>query len=110
RKGRIFERATGGVFWRVFNFFSETKVPLNAITERLMRRSYVSAVNTLGDKNLFLGGVMYWTGFNQVGIPITRQLRKEKSTYTIGKRWNLLVNAITSFTPFPLKMLFNVGL
>lgn len=109
RKGRWFERWSGGLFWRGFNLLSETQVPENLVTERIMTRRFVDALLTMGDRNLFLVGMMSWAGFNQVGIPVPKRLRDGSSTYTLAKRLALLVNAVSSFSAQPLFWLFYAG-
>lgn len=109
RKGSWFEQISGGAFWRGFNLLSETKVPENLLTERVMTRRYVDAFLSLGDFNLFMGGMMAWTGFVQVGVPIAKTQRHGQSTYTLLKRLQLMVNAVSSFSSRPLVWLFNAG-
>lgn len=110
RKGAFVERTMGGLFWRVFNYLSDNKVPLNTVTERLMTRNYVDALMTMGDKNVFLAGMMHWIGYKQLPCTVQKGQRKEKSTYTFKKRVNLLVDAITSFSERPLRLLFYLGI
>jgi putative glycosyltransferase len=110
RKGKFIEKYLGGLFWKLFSFLSDTTVPNNIVTERLMNRKYLDALNSLGDKNLFLGGMMYWVGFNQIGIPVFKKNRKGKSSYSISKRINLMIEAISSFSEKPLKLLFKIGI
>jgi putative glycosyltransferase len=110
RKGNFVERELGGLFWKTFNLFSDTKMPLNVITERLMTKKYLEALTSLGDKNLFLGGMMYWVGFNQVSVEINKTQREGTSSYSFSKRFNLFIEAITSFSEKPLKLIFKLGL
>lgn len=110
RKGGFIEKYFGNIFYKVFNWFSETKIPENILTERLMSRKYVQELAALPDKNIFFAGLMQWVGFNQLGIPVKKQNRKGASTYTFRKRINLMINAITSFTAYPLRILFNLGI
>lgn len=110
RKGGWFERWSGALFWRGLNALSETQVPENVLTERVMTRRFVNALLSLGDRNLFLGGMMSWTGYTQLGIPITKTQREGRSSYTLGKRLQLMVNAVSSFSSKPLVFLFNAGL
>jgi putative glycosyltransferase len=63
----------------------------------------------MGDYNLFLGGMMSWTGFLQIGLPIAKRQRDGASTYTLVKRFQLMVNAVSSFSSKPLTWLFNAG-
>lgn len=110
RKGGWFERASGSLFWGGLNHLSSVPIPANQLTERLMTRRFVDALLRLGDHNLFLGGMMSWTGFVQLGIPVAKGLREGRSSYTLWRRAQLMVNAISSFSSKPLTWLFNVGL
>ncbi len=65
---------------------------------------------SLGDFNVFLGGMMSWTGFHQIGIPVGKKQRHGQSTYTLLKRLQLMINAVSSFSSKPLVWLFNIGL
>jgi putative glycosyltransferase len=109
RKGGWFEQWSGGLFWRALNAVSEVRIPENMLTERLMTRRFVDALLRLGDHNLFLGGMMSWTGFVQLGMPLAKGQREGRSTYSLRRRLQLMVTAISSFSPRPLAWLFNVG-
>lgn len=109
RKGGIIEKKFGGLFWKLFNSLSEVNIPNNIITERLMTRRYLEALLSLGDKNLFMAGMMYWVGYHQKGIKVQKEKREGKSSYSIYKRINLLFEAITSFSEKPLKLIFYFG-
>lgn len=109
RKGGWFEQWSGGLFWRGFNRLSDVKVPENLLTERVMTRRFVDALLSLGDFNLFLGGMMSWAGFLQLGLPVKKSQREGASTYSLMKRLQLMVNAVSSFSAKPLLWLFNAG-
>lgn len=109
RKGRRFEQISGGLFWKGINFLSDVKIPENIVTERIMTRRYVEALLQMGDRNLFLGGMMSWTGFQQIGVPVVKRQRNGQSTYTLMRRIGLMVNAVSSFSAQPLIWLFNIG-
>ncbi|WP_223550788.1 glycosyltransferase family 2 protein [Aestuariivivens sp. NBU2969] len=110
RKGKIIESLGGKLFWWLLSKFSDVEIPKNMLTERLMKSSYLEKFLTLGDSNLFLGGMMHWVGFNQVGIPVKKKGRTGKSTYDTQKRIALMVQAIASFSGKPLVHLFYTGL
>ena len=110
RKGKFVERLFGNIFWKTINRLSDIEIPENIVTERLMTRKYVDSLLRLGDKNLFLGGMMYWVGHNQIGTPVRKQLRKEQSSYSLIHRIKLMLEAVTSFSTVPLRMLFFLGL
>ncbi|MBW0004883.1 MAG: glycosyltransferase family 2 protein [Hyphomicrobiales bacterium] len=95
-------------FWRIFRAVSSVEVPPDILTERLMRREYVDALLRLGDRNLFLAGMMHWTGFKQLGVPTKRRTRAG-SSYSFLRRVALSVDAITSFSDVPMRLLFTFG-
>jgi putative glycosyltransferase len=110
RKGGWFEKISGGLFWKGFNALSDVKIPENILTERVMTRRFVDALLSMGDYNLFLGGMMSWTGYRQLGVAIPKKQRHGQSTYTLLKRLQLMVNAVSSFSSRPLSWMFNIGL
>lgn len=110
RKGGWVERVGGGLFWRLFNACSPTKVPADQLAERVMTRRYVDSLLRLGDRSVFLAGMLSWVGYEQIGVPVKKGLRAGASTYTLAKRFRLLVEAITSFSDLPLRFLFHAGL
>lgn len=110
RKGGPFEQWSGSLFWRALNAMSDVQVPANSTTERIMTRRFVDALTQLGDHNLFLGGMMSWTGYLQLGLPVVKSQRDGRSTYTLWRRLQLMVTAISSFSSKPLTWLFNLGL
>ncbi len=110
RKGGLFEKISGGLFWSIFNLLSETKVSRNVLTERILSRKYADSLVQMGDKNLFLAGMMNWMGYDQKGIPVKKIKREGRSNYSLGRKISLAVNSITSFSPAPLKGIFYAGL
>lgn len=110
RKGAWVERTGGALFWRLFNRLSETKIPENVLSERLMTRRYVDALLSLGDRNVFLGGMMYWSGFRQIAVLVEKTQRHGVSTYSFRKRLALLLEAVTSFSTVPLKLVLGGGI
>ncbi len=109
RKGGFFEKWTGDLFYLIFNYLSDTKVPANFVTSRLMTRHYVDALLEYKERELFLGGIWALTGFRQEPIVVKKDSRGS-SSYTLRKRISLFVNSITSFSNKPLVLIFYIGL
>ncbi|OFZ96118.1 MAG: glycosyl transferase [Betaproteobacteria bacterium RIFCSPLOWO2_02_67_12] len=109
RKGGWFERASGALFWRLFNWLSPVRVPANLITARLMTRRYVRNLVRFRDQEVFLAGLWQITGFEQVPLSVTKGSRGH-SNYTLRRKFAVLVNSITSFSNLPLVLIFYVGL
>jgi putative glycosyltransferase len=109
RKGAWVERIGGDIFWRLLNSLSETAVVTDMVTERLMTRRYVDALLSLGDRDVFLGDMMAWTGFTQIGVPVTKTQRSGASTYTFAARVRLFAKAMTSSSVRPLYASYGLG-
>jgi putative glycosyltransferase len=109
RKGKLVENIGGRIFWNLLNKLSDVEVPTNLLTERLMTRRYLDSLLKMGDANLFLGGLFYWIGYNQVGLLVDKKQRTGNSTYSFKRRLELMFQAITSFSGKPLEYLFYTG-
>ncbi|WP_084360577.1 glycosyltransferase family 2 protein [Hydrogenophaga palleronii] len=109
RKGATQTRVLGGAFWRIFSALSNVDVPQDIMTERLMKRPYLDALLSMQDYNLFLGGMFYWPGFQQTPLKLIKQPRSGRGAYSALDRFKLLVEAISSFSSFPLTLIFWLG-
>ncbi len=110
RAGSVMKRHTGTLFYRFFNLASDTPIPANGCTVRLMRRSVVDALKEFSETHVFLMGLFSWTGFVQRPRFVNKQQRASASTYTPLKLIALSVNAVTSFSSYPLTVIFVGGL
>ena len=109
RKGRLFERWSGELFWRAFRSISGLPVPKNLVTARIMSRRYVDALLLHQEREVFMAGLLYITGFVQKERVVTK-LSTSPSTYSLRARVSLALNAILSFTSSPLVWIFYAGL
>lgn len=109
-RGDRLGRVLGAAFYRIFNFCSPTRIPVNLCTIRLMTRQYTRAVLEMGDKNLFLGGQFAWVGFRQQPCVIEVVPVRKTSNYSILKKLSLCGDAIFSFSSYPIKLIFTFGL
>ena len=110
RAGGLISRNLGGMFYRLFNALSETKIPENVCTVRIATRTFVDALLTLRDRNLFLAGNFAWTGFVQLPIKVQKTPRSGASNYTLSRSLRLFFDAISSFSSYPLRAIFVTGL
>jgi putative glycosyltransferase len=109
RKGGHFERISGTLFWKLINVLSGLELPANIVTARLMTKRYVAALLQHKEREIFIGGLWFITGFKQTPITV-QKLGTSESTYTFGKKISLLVNSVTSFSNTPLISIFYIGL
>ena len=109
RKGKITERILGSLFYRIFNFLSEVKIPSNLLTVRLMTRRFVDSLIQFKERELFIGGVWQIAGFKQIPL-LVHKASTSKTTYTLKNKFDLALNSITSFSSKPLVLLFKLSL
>ena len=108
RKGNVFERLTGSVFFHLFNRLLAEPIPANVVTARLMTRRYVQALVQHRDREVCLAGLWVITGFDQRPFEVAKGSR-DGSSYTLRRRLSVLVNAVTSFSNRPLIYIFYIG-
>jgi putative glycosyltransferase len=108
RKGQLFERVSGTLYFKVFNLFSTYPIPTNHITARLMTGAYVAALVGHQEREFVMSGLWALTGFEQVPL-VVRKHHKPTSAYGLGRKISHLVNAITSFSNKPLVLIFYLG-
>ncbi|RZI47151.1 glycosyltransferase family 2 protein [Candidatus Finniella inopinata] len=105
-----FKLATANLFYRFLEKITETKIVRNAGDFRLMDRKVVEAFRQLREQHRFLRGLSCWVGFKQGCVLYERHARFAGETkYPLRKMLKLAVNAITSFSDWPLRLSFLVG-
>ncbi len=109
RKGGFFERISGSLFFTIFNFLSNVKIPRNTVVARLMSRRYVKSLISHKESELLIGGLWQITGYEQVPVTITKH-SKGSTKYGIRLKIATMVNAITSFSDRPLIYIFYSGM
>ncbi len=105
RKGRLFERLSGRIFFALFNLLSDTPLPRNLSTVRLMSRRYVDALLAHREREMAIGGLWVITGFEQVAVPFEKGSRTSTG-YSLTRKVAQAVDAVTSFSDRPLILIF----
>ncbi len=101
---------TAKLFYRVIFQITDIKIPLDTGDFRLLDEKVVSVMRQMRERHRFLRGMASWVGFHQVGVPYRRQARYAgKTKYPFSKMMRLALNAITSFSYFPLQLATYVG-
>jgi dolichol-phosphate mannosyltransferase len=100
-----FKRASAAVFYRLLNSLSEMRVPHDTGDFRLMDRAVVEALRRMPERDRFIRGLVTWVGFKQVALPYTRHARVAgESKYPLWKMIRFAIDAVTSFSTFPLRL------
>ena len=100
-----FKLWTASAFYRLIYSITDVKIPLDTGDFLLMDRSVVNVINSMRERHRFLRGMSAWVGFKQIGVEYKREARKAGETkYPFRKMVRLALNAITSFSYFPLQV------
>jgi putative glycosyltransferase len=108
RRGGAFERATGAMYYTLFNAITSQRIPRNLLTVRLMTRRYVQALVAHQEREINIGALWAHTGFRQVPFPVDKQ-HKGTTSYDVRRKITHLVNSVTSFSSAPLVFVFYLG-
>jgi len=108
RKGGIFERWSGEVFYSLYNWLADIDHPRNIVTARLMTRRYVEALLQHREREMVISCLWVITGFKQCESIVMKHMTS-RTTYSISKKIRHATNAITSFSEVPLRMIFYIG-
>ena len=109
RKGGWFEKWSGEIFYKAFNFFSEIKIPKNLLAMRLMKQNYLKNLISFQERELVFSIISELTGFNTKPL-VVKKLDHSPTTYSTFSKIKLLFNTITASSARPLWLAFNLGL
>ena len=100
-----FKLWTASLFYRLIYRITDVKIPVDTGDFRLMDRKVVDVLKQMRERHRFPRGMSAWVGFKQVGVEYKRAARHAGVTkYPFKKMLKLAVNAITSFSYFPLQV------
>lgn len=105
----MFKRASALGFYRVIHALGVESV-YNHADFRLLSRRAVEALKDFGEVNLFLRGIVPLLGFQSSVVYYTRTERVAGvSKYPLRKMLGLALDAVTSFSVVPLRMISALG-
>ena len=100
-----FKLWTASLFYRIIYRITDVKIPLDTGDFRLMDRKVIDVLKQMRERHRFPRGMSAWVGFKQIGVDYKRAARVAGETkYPFRKMFRLALNAITSFSYFPLQV------
>jgi dolichol-phosphate mannosyltransferase len=100
-----FKLWTASIFYRIIYRITDVDIPLDTGDFRLLDRKVVDVMNAMREKHRFLRGMSAWVGYKQIGVEYKRAARVAGETkYPFKKMLQLALNAVTSFSYFPLQV------
>lgn len=110
RKDNFFTKIFVYLFYKFLNYFSDISIPINAGDFRLIDKKILIHLKNFKEKNIFLRGIFFYLGFNQIGLEYDRGKRlRGKSKFSLLQYFDFGQNGILSFSKFPLKFITVFG-
>ncbi len=102
--------ALSRVFFWIINHDLRYEIPPGAGDFRLINRRFMKALRSLPESDRFMKGLYGWVGFRQTGIPLEPPPRVQgKSSFNPLRLMLMTLDAITSFTTTPLRLMAIAG-
>jgi polyisoprenyl-phosphate glycosyltransferase len=106
----VFKRASADFFYRLMRFMGAETIDHHA-DFRLMSRRANEALMQYREVNLYLRGIIPMLGFRTATVTYERNVRfAGESKYPLKKMLGLSIDAITSFSTLPLRVISGMGL
>ncbi|MBK2356944.1 glycosyltransferase family 2 protein [Francisella hispaniensis] len=104
------KKHTAGIFYKVMNRISDTKLTPNAGDYRLLNRAAINAFLELKEKIRFNKGLLTWIGFKEKIVYHAREERAAGQTkWNYWKLFKFSIDGITSFSRAPLEIWSYIG-
>ncbi len=106
-----FYKFASNFIYFLLHHLTSPKMPKGATDFKLLDRAVINALKSSEERIRFNRALINWLGYKNFYLTYDRKPRvKGKSYAGIWVRINLTINAITSFTPQPLRIIFFSGL
>jgi putative glycosyltransferase len=109
RRGGIFERVSGALFYSLMELLSDDAMPRNHVVVRLMKRQYVRALVRHRDREFVIAHLWQMAGFRQVPL-VVEKLSRSPTTYSLGRRIKLAVQYLTTTSTKLLHVILYAGI
>jgi len=101
-----FKLLTARAFYRLLSWMTARSIPIDTGDFRLMDRQVVEVLKRMRERHRFIRGMVSWIGGRQEPLLYDRQPRfAGASNYPVRKMLSFAIDAITSFSVLPLRML-----
>ena len=110
-KEKFFKKITTRAFYKIFNFLAETKIPDRTSNFKIFDRKVLGQLKRFKEQNPFYMGIIPWIGFKTDNILFDRPNRLDGSSgWTLKKMVNFSIDAILSFSSYPMRISFYLSI
>lgn len=107
----FFKHYTSKYFYKIFSSLADVKIDEGTSDFRLIDKDVLLSIMKFKDADLFLRGMVNWTGFRTSIVPYNVNDRLHGNTkYNLRKMLSFAAKAIASFSSKPLKIGVYIGL
>lgn len=104
------KKVSSALFYRALRWLAGIDLPNDTGDFRLMDRMVVDAFNRCPERNRYVRGLTWWTGFRRSGVRFERDARYAGETkYNYLKLARLATDSIVAFSVVPLRLATFVG-
>lgn len=106
RKAGVGMRIANKAFYRLLRRFSYIDIPLDAGDFGLLDRRVVDIMNAMPERNRLIRGLRAWVGFQQIGVPYTRDARHAgRSSNSLLDLFRWASTGLVSYSYAPLELI-----
>jgi len=99
------------LFYKIINVIADIKLSYGQSDFRLLDQKIVDVLVSIPEKDIFLRGLVDWTGFSQTSIKYNTEPRKSgNSKFSFINYMRFALDGIFSFSNVPLKLFLWLGL
>lgn len=107
----FFKNFTSAMFYFIINRIGNIEIERNATDFRLLDACVVRSLRNVRERTRFTRGLVGWIGFRKVSLPYTAEPRfAGEAKYNSKKMLGLALDAVVSFSTFPLRISTFLGL
>ncbi|MCY3779512.1 MAG: glycosyltransferase family 2 protein [Chloroflexi bacterium] len=112
RRGESFwKRYSAKIFYRLIHRITDIDIPVDTGDFRLMDERVAAVLRQMREHHRFVRGMTSWVGYKQTGVEYVREKRVWGETkYPLRKMIAFALDAVTSFSFFPLHIMIYMSL
>ena len=112
RRGEsLLKRISAKLFYRLIHRITDINIPVDTGDFRLMDERVARVLRQMREHHRFIRGMTSWVGYKQTGVQYVREKRTWGETkYPLRKMIVFALDAVTSFSFFPLQIMIYISL
>lgn len=98
------------IFNKLIKFLVNEDIVINSTIFRIMTKQVADSIREIRESNRYLIGIIGWVGFKTAGQKVNHDKRfSGKTKYSLTKQIDLALNAVFSFSNYPIRLAIRLG-